>query len=102
MGDLTLVSDNQYLLDAVDGNLPIVTYEKKKAKEQRLSPTNFAKMDCASFDQKIGQITNLASTLISMLSEFPEDSAEWKEIRKRIDVLRRFQGDAINGCGNVQ
>lgn len=96
MGDLTLVSDNRYLLDAVDGNLPIVTYEKKKAKEQRLSSTNFAKMDCASFDQKIGQITNLASTLISMLSEFPEDSAEWKEIRKRIDVLRRFQGDAID------
>ena len=28
-----MVSDNKYLVDAVDGNLPIVTYEKKKAEE---------------------------------------------------------------------
>jgi hypothetical protein len=92
-GDIILVSDNKYLLEAVDGDLPIVTYEKKKAGEQRLSPTNFATMDTKSFDSKIGQITNLASTLIAMLSDFPKDSAEYKEIRKRIDLLRRFQGD---------
>ena len=95
MGDLTLVSDNKYLVAAVDGNWPIVTYEKKKAKEQRLSPTNFASMDVKSFDSKIGQITNLASTLIAMLSDFPKDSNEYKEIRRRIDLLRRFQGDCI-------
>ena len=95
-GDLSLVSDNKYLLDAVDGNLPIVTYEKKKAKEQRINLTNFASMDTKSFDSKIGQITNLASTLISMLSDFSKNSEEYKEIRKRIDLLRRFQGDAID------
>ena len=94
-GDLVLVSDNKYLIEAVDGNLPIVTYEKKKAKEQRLSPTNFASMDVKSFDSKIGQITNLASSLISLLSDFSKDSEEYKEVRRRIDLLRRFQGDAI-------
>lgn len=52
-------------------------------------------MDTKSFDSKIGQITNLASTLISMLSDFSKNSEEYKEIRKRIDLLRRFQGDAI-------
>ena len=92
-GDLTLVSDNRYLIEAVNGNLPIVTYEKKKAKEQRLNPSNLASMDTKSFDTKIGQITNLASSLISLLSEFSVDSNEYKEVRRRIDLLRRFQGD---------
>ena len=93
MGDITLVSDNKYLLEAVDGNLPIVTYEKKKAKEQRINLTNLSSMDVKSFDQKIGQVTNLASTLISLLSDFDKDSSEYKEVRRRIDILRRFQGD---------
>ena len=52
-------------------------------------------MDTKSFDTKIGQITNLASSLISLLSEFPVDSDEYKEVRRRIDLLRRFQGDAM-------
>lgn len=76
--------------------MPIVTYEKQKAKEQRINPTNFAAMDVKSFDTKIGSITNLASTLISMLSEFPKDSEEYTEIRKRIDLLRFFQGNEID------
>ena len=93
---MTLVSDNKYLVEAVNGNLPIVTYEKQKAKEQRINPVNFASMDVRSFNSPIGGITNLASTLISMLSEFPEDSKEYKEISKRIDIMRRKQGDAID------
>ena len=95
-GDILLVSDNKYLVEAVNDNLSPITYQKKKAKEQRLNFNNFATMDTKSFNSKIGQITNLASTLISMLSDFPKDSPEYKEIRKRIDLLRFYQGSAID------
>ena len=73
--------------------MPIVTYQKKKPGEQRINLTNLANIDTKSFDTKIGQITTLASTLICMLSDFPEDSDEYKEIRRRMDLLRFYQGN---------
>lgn len=45
-----------------------------------------------SFNSKIGFITNLASSFIAMLSDYDKDSDEYKEIRKRIDLLRYYQG----------
>lgn len=98
-GDIVLSTDNHYVLDAVDSTLPIVTYEKQKAPEQRISDTNFASIDVRSFNSEIGQITNLASTIISMLDELSEDSEEYKELQKRMNILRKSQGDAISFCG---
>lgn len=43
--DLVLVSDNSYLIEAIDDTLPLITYEKKKAKKQKLNPSSFASMD---------------------------------------------------------
>lgn len=73
-----------------------ITYEKKKAKEQRLNFNNFATMDTKSFNSKIGFITNLASNFIAMLSNFDPESREYKELEKRIDLLRFYQGSAID------
>ena len=91
-----LSSDNQYLINAINPNLPIITYEKQKAKEQKINFDNFASMDTKSFNSPIGGITNMASTLIAMKNNFNADSKEYKEICKRIDLLRRTQGDAID------
>jgi hypothetical protein len=56
-----------------------------------------------SFNSKIGFITNLASNFIAMLSNYPEDSREHKEIRKRIDLLRYYQGSKLALlCSNAQ
>ena len=87
-GDISLTSDNPYLVNAIDPTLPVITYEKKKNKEQKL---NFDK----SFDSPIGGITNLASNLYAMLPTFPEGSKEREAIEKRIKIMRRFQGDAM-------
>lgn len=46
--------------------------------------------------QKIGFITNLASAFIAMLPNYPKDSKEYKELKKRIDLLRYHQGVAID------
>ena len=36
MGDISLTSDNEYLVNAINPDLPIITYEKQKVKAQKL------------------------------------------------------------------
>lgn len=95
-GDICLTSDNQYLIDAIDETLPIITYAKSKTKEQNITDSNIANIDTKSFESPIGGITNLASNLYAMLPNFAEGTKEYNEIKKRIKLLRRFQGDAID------
>lgn len=91
-----MTTNNPFLLDAIDETLPVISYEKKKADEQKLNFSAFANWDVKSFDSPIGQITNLASNMYSMLPMFSEDSQEYKELQKRIKIMRMYQGNAIN------
>ena len=93
-GDIVLSTDNKYVVEAVHHGAPI-TYDKKKTKEQYITDVNIASMDTRSFNQVIGQITNMASNFIAMQSNFPKDSDEYKELERRINLSRRFQGDCI-------
>lgn len=81
--------------------MPIITYEKQKAKNQRLNFDSLANMDVKSFDSPIGGITNLASNLFALKENFKEGTEERKEIEKRIKLLRRFQGDAIDKAKGI-
>lgn len=54
MGDIALTSDNLFLLDSIDETLPVISYEKKKANEQKLNFSAFANWDVKSFDSPIG------------------------------------------------
>lgn len=92
-GDLILTSDNEVLINSIDQSLPIITYEKTKAKEHKLNFSSFANWDCMSFDSPIGGITNLASNLYALRCNFEEGTKERNEIDKRIRLLRRYQGD---------
>jgi len=94
-GDLILTSDNEILIDAMGPNQPVITYEKQKAKEQRLNYNSFATFDTKSFDSPIGSITNLASNMYAMLPNYSPDSREYQELWERIKLMRRKQGDAI-------
>ena len=94
-GDISLTSDNEYLVNAINPDLPIITYEKQKAKSQKLNFETLGNFDVKSFDSPIGGITNLASNLYAMLRLFDEGSKEYVEIEKRIRLMRRAQGDAI-------
>ena len=99
-----MTSDNKYLVDAIDPTLPIITYEKQKIKSQKINFDNLGSFDTKSFDSPIGGITNLASNLYAMLGLFDEDSKEYIEIKKRIRMLRYYQGTAIllRICGDLK
>lgn len=101
-GDLLLTTDNKYIVKSVDKTLPPITYDKATVKEQTLTDTNFAKMDARSFNTKIGFITNLATSFFCLREQYDENSEEYKELTRRINLLRFHQGSAIDaGKGNV-
>lgn len=101
-GDLLLTTDNEFLVSAVDRTLNPITYEKATVKEQTLTYSNLVKMDTKSFNTKIGFITNLATSFISLREQYGKDSKEYKELTKRINLLRFHQGSAIDsGKGNL-
>lgn len=101
-GDLLLSTDNEYVVNSIDRNLPPITYDKSTIKEQTLTDTNFAKMDARSFNTKIGFITNLATSFFCLREQYDENSEEYKELTRRINLLRFHQGSAIDaGKGNV-
>lgn len=90
------------MIEAVGCNKKVITYQKKKAKEQVLNMNAFASMDVKSFNQKIGVVTNIASNMISMKSTYKPKDAEYVELDKRIRMLRQFQGECIDATkGNV-
>lgn len=93
--DISLTSDNEYLVNAINPELPIITYEKQKIKSQKINFDNLGNFDVKSFDSPIGGITNLASNLYAMLGLFEKGSREYNEIEKRIRMLRYYQGQAI-------
>ena len=101
-GDLLLSTDDFWLNQAIDRNLNPITYDKSTVKEQSLSYNNLAKMDTKSFDTKIGFITNLATSFICLREHYKKEDKEYKELTKRINLLRFHQGSAIDaGKGNL-
>lgn len=101
-GDLLLTTDNEYLIASIDRSLKPITYEKSTVKEQTLTYKNLYKMDSRGFNTKIGVITNLATSLLCLRSQYDKDSKEYKELTRRINLLRFHQGSAIDaGKGNL-
>lgn len=97
-GDLSITTDNRYMVEAVGHNKKVITYEKTKAKSQVLNMNAFASMDVKSFNTKIGVITNIVSNMISMQSIYSPDTDEYKELDKRIKQMRYHQGTAIDSA----
>lgn len=101
-GDLLLTTDAIELLDSIDRELLPITYDKSTVKEQSITYNNLVNMDTKSFNTKIGFITNLATSFICLRDQYDKNSDEYKELTKRINLLRFHQGSAIDaGKGNL-
>ncbi len=94
-GDIIFSTDNQIMIDAVMPSPP-VTYAKRKAPNQKVTQTNLIKNDLNGFGSQIGQITNVASSMIAKQAMFEQGSDEWNEIEKRVHQMRKIQGAEID------
>ncbi len=101
-GDLLLTTDNIQFCSAVDRSLNPITYDKAMVDEQYINYRNLVNMDTKSFNTKIGVITNLATSLICLRDQYDKNDSEYKELSRRINLLRFHQGSAIDaGKGNL-
>lgn len=94
-GDIIFSTDNQTMINAVVPSPP-VTYAKRKAPNQKLTQHNLVINDLRGFGSQIGQITNVASSIIGKQANFDKDSEEWKELEKRVRLMRKIQGAEID------
>lgn len=94
-GDIIFSTDNQIMIDAVMPSPP-VSYSKRKAPNAKLTQTNLIKNDLNGFGSQIGQITNVASSMIAKQAVFDRESDEWKELEKRVRQMRKIQGAEID------
>ena len=94
-GDLVMTTDEPAIIEGAYGGLAI-TYDKKKAKKEKVVDDELWKIDKLSFDSRIGYITNCSTTLYAMLPTHEEGTAEYQEIMNRLKTCRRLQGDQID------
>ena len=90
-GDICMTTDNPIMINAVRENNPPVTYGKRKAPNQKLTQHYLIKNDVLGFGSQIGQITNVASSMFCKQAMFERDSEEWKELDKRLKLMRKRQ-----------
>lgn len=94
-GDLLATYNDPTFLAGVQGGLPI-TYEKQSAEKTFIKYEDLWVSDRDGFGTKIGYITNVASTLYAMLSDYGPGSKEYETILSRLKKSRKLQGNTID------
>ena len=93
--DILLTTNNKQMIDGSFGGLPI-TYDKHPIKKVKIDKKELYKFDKRAFDTRIGFITNISTSLYTMLNNFKKDSKEYKKIIERLKILRKCQGNEID------
>jgi len=94
-GDIICLTNQKEVIDGSYGGLPVM-YETHKAPKCKIVESELYKADLKGFNTKVGFLTNLSTTMYSMLPKFKEDSKEYKEIIRRLKQCRKEQGAIID------
>ena len=93
--DICFTTSQPEFIKGASGGRP-VTYERKLPQKNKIDHNNLHVADINTMGSKIGWITNLGTTLYSLLPLFPEGSKEYKEIIQRLVIIRKAQGNEID------
>jgi hypothetical protein len=94
-GDILCLTNQQEIINGAYGGLPVM-YETRKAPKCKIVESELYKADLKGFNTKVGFLTNLSTTMYSMLPMFAENSLEYKEIIRRLKQCRKQQGTIID------
>jgi hypothetical protein len=95
-GDILCLTSQKEIIESAYGGIPIM-YETKNATKSKIIESELYKFDMKGFNTKVGFLTNLSTTMYSMLPMFDENSDEYKEIIRRLKQCRKEQGVIIDG-----
>lgn len=101
-GDIVCTTSNEYMINGVRTEFLPITYDKKTADKAKVNDELLYKSDKDSFFSTIGSVTNVSTSFYAMLPIFEKDSKEYKEILKRLKILRKEQGNAIDKAKGIQ
>jgi hypothetical protein len=105
-GDEVCTINHPVFMEKRAGGLPIL-YSPKKAPKEIIESSfgeNVTSAQYRSFGTKIGFITNVGSSMYSLLSNYPKGSKEYSTILGRLKYFRILQGEEIDSAktGNSQ
>lgn len=115
MYDIVATTDNKTIINGVY-KLPVgssptkeqlmstlpVAYKKATTDKKLNTFEDLCNADLLAFGSKIGQITNKGSAIFAMLPLYDKDSEEYKELEKRLVLIRVAQGDEIDKAKGVK
>jgi hypothetical protein len=90
-----MTTDQPEFLDGTKGGLPI-TYIRNKIAKSEILESELYKPDMASFNSRVGYITNCSTTMYAMLPLYHKESREYQEIINRLKICRKEQGNEID------
>jgi len=94
-GDIVCITNNTEIITNLPGGLPIY-YDSKKSPKQEIIEEELYKADLNGFNNRVGFVTNVATTAFAMLPNFEKDSPEYTELINRLKCFRKEQGSTID------
>lgn len=100
-GDIVATTDNPYFLKGVRKEFVPITYQKKTAQKSKVDNDILFIADKQAFHSTIGTITNHSTSMYALLPLFHEESKEYQELQRRLKILRKEQGSAIDHAKGI-
>lgn len=94
-GDILYTTNNSVLLNNTKETLPLVCVQKK-AEKHKITDDLLMKANGLSFGDEIGTITNRATAMFDLLSQYDENSDEYKILMYRIMCSVHLQQATID------
>jgi hypothetical protein len=93
-GDAVFLSDDEILVDSkIDKPIVVDVEDKKSSGKVKYDLENIVKYECNSRDNRIGEITNIATSILNQYTE----NEKWKKINAdNVSLLRLYQGKEID------
>lgn len=93
-GDAVFLSNDEILIDSkIDKPIVVDIEDKKSSGKVEYNLDNIVKYECNSRDNRIGEITNIATSILNQYTE----NEKWKKINEdNVSLLRLYQGKEID------
>jgi hypothetical protein len=94
-GDIICLTNNKQVIEGTQLGLPI-HYANKKAQKQRIIEEELYLADINGFNNRVGFVTNSATTAFAILPTLEVNSPEYIETINRLKRFRKEQGSTID------
>lgn len=99
-GDLNFTTSNEIIINGIYDEPAIDCEGKSGNKIPNIKRNDFVNAIGKSFGNKVGSVTNVGSSCYDKISLFDVESAEYKELDKRIKCIQFYQQECIDSAKN--